>query len=716
MTGLFWLDWAAIAISLTTTIILIWLGITVLFNSEQRSWGGWLAAMGLLLGGVFFISHTAILGYGIHLNTIGLNLWWGVGLIAVALLPFIWYVMMLWYSGFWESLPSNESNSLRKRHQFWFLFSILLLIGLLSVTLLSSSQSSFQSYPARGLDEAYSLFNLPLIIVFYPVYVMICITLSFDALRNPGPTNRIMGEVARIRARPWLMGTSVMLWLVSLGVSLVFIWLANFTDNLGSLSQHTYTIGLFDLIIETLIAIAVILLGQAVVAYEIFTGKSLPRQEFRGQWQQVVVFSIGYGIAIGFTFSTNLRPIYAVLLSTLMLTFFFAMLSLRSYRERERYFRSLRPFVTSQRFYDQLLSTSNKPPQEDSLQRNFDAICSEVLNTTEACLVALGPLAPLAGPPLIYPPEKQVDTLQLNEIIQQIDPGTSFQNISDQGIPGIDWAVPLLSQRGLIGILFFGSKLDEGVYAQEEIEVAQSSCERLIDTHASLEIARRLMDLQRRRLAQSQVMDQRSRRILHDDVLQQLHAAILSLASEQPNTETNPEEAIELLTSAHSQISNLLREMPTTSLPEITRLGLIGALRKLIDEELGAAFDQVSWQVDPLDEEQAKNISSLEAEVIYYAAREAIRNASKHARPTSPDQPLDLTISLNFSPGLQLTIQDNGSGITSQTQNSENSGQGLALHSTMMAVIGGELAVQSEPGSFTRVVLSTPEMPQQARK
>jgi signal transduction histidine kinase len=716
MTGLFWLDWAAIAISLTTTIILIWLGITVLFNSEQRSWGGWLAAMGLLLGGIFFISHTAILGYGLNLYSIGLNLWWGVGLIAVALLPFIWYVMMLWYSGFWQPVPQEEFNTLRKRHQFWFLFSIIFLIGLLSLTLLSSSQSDFQSYPARSLDEAYTLFNFPLIIVFYPLYVVLCITLSFDALRKPGPTNRIMGELARVRARPWLMGASLMLWLVSLGVSLVFIWLGNYTTELASLYQYSYTIGLFDLIIEALIALAVILLGQAVVAYEIFTGKSLPRQEFRGQWRQVVIFAIGYGIAIGFTFSTNLRPIYAVMLSTLMLTFFFAMLSLRSYRERARYIRNLRPFVTSQRFYDQLLTSPSEPQEESNLQQTFNAVCSEVLNTTRAYLVALGPLAPLAGPPLTYPAGEQIDTLQLNQIIQQMDPGTSFQDISNLGFEGIDWAVPLFSQRGLIGMLLFGGKQDEGVYAQEEIEVAQSSCERLIDTHASLEIARRLMNLQRRRLAQSQVLDQRARRVLHDDVLQQLHAAILSLASEQPSSETNSDEAIKTLTSVHSQISNLLREMPATSLPEITRLGLVGALRKLIDEELGAAFDHVFWQVDPQDEERSQQISPLEAEVIYYASREAIRNAGKHARPSGIDHPLDLTIRLDYNPGLHLTVQDNGSGIISQPKSAENGGQGLALHSTMMAVIGGELAVESEPGSFTRVVLSIPELPPQTKE
>jgi chemotaxis protein histidine kinase CheA len=36
------------------------------------------------------------------------------------------------------------------------------------------------------------------------------------------------------------------------------------------------------------------------------------------------------------------------------------------------------------------------------------------------------------------------------------------------------------------------------------------------------------------------------------------------------------------------------------------------------------------------------------------------------------------------------------------------SGQGLALHSTLLAVIGGSLSVESEPGVYTRVRIRLP--------
>ena len=103
MTSSFILNWASMAVSLINTILLIWLGLTVLFNAERRTWGAWLAGVGLMLGGLFFISHTAILGYGLSFYGLGLDFWWRIGLAPVVSLPFVWYLMMLWYSGFWET-------------------------------------------------------------------------------------------------------------------------------------------------------------------------------------------------------------------------------------------------------------------------------------------------------------------------------------------------------------------------------------------------------------------------------------------------------------------------------------------------------------------------------------------------------------------------------------------------------------------------------------
>ena len=63
---------------------------------------------GLLLGAAFFISHTAILGQELFFgaNVDGLNFWWQIGWIPVMGAPFAWYIVILWYAGFWAaSIP-----------------------------------------------------------------------------------------------------------------------------------------------------------------------------------------------------------------------------------------------------------------------------------------------------------------------------------------------------------------------------------------------------------------------------------------------------------------------------------------------------------------------------------------------------------------------------------------------------------------------------------
>jgi signal transduction histidine kinase len=205
------------------------------------------------------------------------------------------------------------------------------------------------------------------------------------------------------------------------------------------------------------------------------------------------------------------------------------------------------------------------------------------------------------------------------------------------------------------------------------------------------------MSLQRERLAQSQIIDQRTRRVLHDDILPTIQTAMIALSRNGGGNQ----EVITSLTDAHRQISDLLHEMPTITAPEVAHLGLVAALRRAIDNELAHAFDAVTWHVTPDTEAGVKTIPTLTAEVIFYAAREAVRNAAKYGRGEGD---FGLQIYVNWHNGLEIIIEDNGVGLGTASPNA-GSGQGLALHSTMMAVIGGELSVDSLPDQFTRVTL-----------
>jgi signal transduction histidine kinase len=269
---------------------------------------------------------------------------------------------------------------------------------------------------------------------------------------------------------------------------------------------------------------------------------------------------------------------------------------------------------------------------------------------------------------------------------------------------GAGWAVPLWSERGLIGVLLLGEKIDGGLYTQEEIEIARLGGERLIDTQASAALAQRLMVLQRQRLAESQVIDRQARRVLHDDVLPRLHTVMLDLSA-APGV---PPDTLTRLADVHRQISDLLHAMPATTAPQVARLGLVGALRRAVDDELGSAFDGVTWQVAPEAAQAAQTIPPLTADVLYYAAREAIRNAARYGRNGDSARPLHLQIGVQWRDGLEIRIEDDGVGMDGGPPGSNGSGHGLALHGTMMAVVGGSLATDSVPGRYTRVTLTLP--------
>jgi signal transduction histidine kinase len=341
---------------------------------------------------------------------------------------------------------------------------------------------------------------------------------------------------------------------------------------------------------------------------------------------------------------------------------------------------------------------------EVDIDQPFTILCRDVLGTRQAYLAAQGPLAELVGNPLTYsldqtPPIPDFEGLVGPWILPE-DICIPFPETTNQDWR---WLVPLWSERGLIGILLLGPKRDEGLYAQEEIEIAQTVGERLIDTRASAEMARRLMALQRQRLAENQVVDRRTRRVLHDEVLPQLHSVLISLSGSSPEQQST----IEALTNTHRQIADLLRDLPVITTPEVSRRGLIAALQNTVENEYASAFDRVVWDVPDEAVAQLKQLPALTSEVLYFAAREAIRNAAHHGRAG------------NLCPSLKFTIEQQAQTweIIIENDHPENpdsppikigSGQGLAIHSTLMAVIGGELSFEQVPGEVTRVVLRVP--------
>lgn len=713
MSGHLLLDWAVLAVSIWNTMLLLWLGLTVLLNASRRAWGIWVATGNLFAGAAFLVIHSALYAQGWARISLGLTMGWLAGWVLVVALPFAWYLVMLWYAGYWD----DAQSPLHHRHRPWLGLAALMALGLLALLAFSNPFPTYAHIVSYETTGAPDLGTIPLLALAYPLYILLCIGLSVDVLLRPAPSGRLMGDLARRRARPWLLATSLALLVVSGLVACIVTWVLVGSRQGATVSpaRMALIVGRFDLAIDTVLAGAILLLGQAVVSYEIFTGRVLPRRSLRRRWYTAVVIAAGLSVLFAGTLTHGVRPVSSVLLASALVALAFAVEGRQSFAERERYLEQLRPFLASQRLYEHLRTEPPTAAPDAQAKALFEAMCADLLGARVAYLAALGPLAPLAGPPLSYPPGL---------------PAPAWPPLAGQpglaGIPcfpvdpaahgGAPWAVPLWSSGQPIGILLLGDKRDGGLYAEEEIEFARAGSERLLDTLASAELARRLMALQRQRLAESRVLDGHTRRTLHDDVLPRLHAAILSLSSgapprhggaeaSDPHTESSP---VELLSDVHRRISDLLSDRPVPASPTLARLGLIGALEELVAGELAGSFDDVAWQVEPEAEERARALPLAVAEVLFYAAREALRNAARHGRGNENGRPLRLTIAALMRDGLELRIEDNGVGLQAANGSAGGSGQGLALHSTMMAVVGGSLAVESLEGAYTRVSLLLP--------
>jgi signal transduction histidine kinase len=693
---------ALLAASLFNTILLLWLGLTIVLNTERRNWGVWLTGGGLAAAGLLFLSHSAVLIEGATYLSEEINAWWPLGWAALIFTPFTWYVAMLWYDGYWD----DPRSGLRRRHRP-LLWSSAVFAAVLAVLYLLARPLPFTvefGGLAFDLSATPAILGVPLLVLLYPFFILSCTLFSTDALLRPGPTARAMGDLARLRARPWLLAASSTLLAVSLLVVGSIIWLLMGARYELKIVVDPLAIALLwiDLAVSVLVALATLFLGQAIVSYEIFTGRTLPRRGLRRHWRRAIALAAASGLVLSFSFLLDLPHEYVFLFAALLIVVAYAVSNWRAYAEREEYMTHLREFAASDHVYDSLLTSEGPSGSAAAVAEPFTALARDVLGAQLALLAPMSTVAPLVQSPLAYP-QAQVPPLPLDEIARRAAPNTLILSVDPAHYAGASWAVPLWGARGLTGLLLLGPKADGRLYSQEEIEIAQATGERLLDSLAAASLAQRLMALQRQRFTQDQVVDQHARRAIHDDVLPALHALIVRLGEQQADR-----DAVRQLAELHRRISGLLREMPTGSRSRVGELGLTEAFRQMVEREYGNDFDAVNWEVEPGVESQAASIPPLTADVIFYAAREIVRNAARHGRGGDPRRALNLRLAVAWRGGLAIEIEDDGVG-ASPADGQDEGGQGLALHTTMLEIIGGSLAVERRLGAGTRAAIFLPE-------
>ncbi len=657
----------SVGFSLFITFLLLWLGVMVLLASSPDRWFALLAGVGLLLGAAFFVSHGMIVGRGPTGGGSGMEFWWRLGWVPAITAPLIWYATVLRYAG----LDAKRRNRLH----------IPLLIGLsilgIVVLVMLVTNNPFSTYSDLRANAA-QVEKTPLVIQLYVILAILCFTLPIIAL-FVGRTE----EIAPVHrgSRIWLAGTGILMQIAVIIVGRLAGWAIRNAIPLLNQDQGTMqVIFVFDVLVLILIGGSIILLGRAVVAHEVFTERPLPHQGAIRRWYGVIIASAACATLISLAHARQIVPLYSLTtLGGLAITTY-ALFTWQAFSSQEQFVGRLLPFVTSLSLPERLLGVGKTT-------QDFSAEAERLL--AALCIVIDAPAALLTfarrpkdiryhwtGPP---PTGKAANAIQ----------------------------VPLTSST-TSGELWLARKNMGDVYTAEEIALAHACGERLLDAIAGEEIAVALLDLLRRRLTEFNVITARHKRVIHDDVLPDLHLALLNL----PPTDQSS-EATTALTRAHHTLSELLRNTPHTPSLDLERQGMRQALHRTLEHDFVDQFDSVHWNWDADADSHLRALPDLAREVLYYATLEAIRNAARYAG--QPDALPSLTVSLhnsappnttngtaNDTGRLTLTVRDNGPGIptpntpgktkadtTPQPPNgiSAGTGQGLLLHTTMMAVV-----------------------------
>ena len=160
---------AALAVSIFNTLTFLWLGLTVLLLGEKGRWSSRMGALGLLLGAVFFVSHSMIIGRGATDTGSGMEFWWRLGWLPTVAAPLAWYTAMIRYAG----LPPM------RRYLHFALLAAMTVLGVTIVVLLLGD-NPFRNYSALILgsnppDAAPGVVSrLPRLVTSYLGFALLC--------------------------------------------------------------------------------------------------------------------------------------------------------------------------------------------------------------------------------------------------------------------------------------------------------------------------------------------------------------------------------------------------------------------------------------------------------------------------------------------------------------------------------------------------------------
>ncbi len=193
-------------------------------------------------------------------------------------------------------------------------------------------------------------------------------------------------------------------------------------------------------------------------------------------------------------------------------------------------------------------------------------------------------------------------------------------------------------------------------------------------------------------------------RTLHDSAAQSL-AALAFQTSAAANESSDPAMKDRLATIRDLSVAVLdeVRLLGQTLYPQsLDNLGLETALKGLA-RQVGESEPGVDITVKVEDARVSERLPIRIASVLYQVAREGLTNALRHGDPRA----IDLEVAVEGD-NARLTVVDDGCGFDVTSAERDVSGTGLFGIRQRLALVNGEVTIDSKKGTGTRLSVTVP--------
>jgi signal transduction histidine kinase len=187
---------------------------------------------------------------------------------------------------------------------------------------------------------------------------------------------------------------------------------------------------------------------------------------------------------------------------------------------------------------------------------------------------------------------------------------------------------------------------------------------------------------------------------IHDGLTQVVTASVLELEWHARRAELAPDEAVEALNAAATELRAALEEIRSVlaGLSPGTN-GSSEPIEELIQGVIERWQLPANWSVDG----DLKAVPAPVLDVASSVIREGVANAAKHAGSA------EVAVKVRVARGsLEVRVEDSGRGFRPEGPGHDDSHLGLEMMRRRVAELHGRLDIESSPGKGTRVVARLP--------